>query len=150
MARDITEVRRANIRGLIAARGGLTKLSKDMGYSNPSFLSQMTGPAPSREISEKTARKIEKTLALAPGYLDTTHEEKSAPRTSQAPARGSGDEIAALAADVIRLVGRACADEAVSLGPDKFSDVVALVLADSFERGKPQPERVKQMLRLLK
>jgi len=89
MARDITEIRRANIRGLIAARGGLTKLTKEMGYLNPSFLSQMTGPAQSREITEKTARKIEKTLQLAPGYLDTTHDEKSAPRPSQAPARGS-------------------------------------------------------------
>lgn len=47
MARDITEIRRTNIRSLIADRGGLTKLSKEMGCRNPSFLSQMTGPAPS-------------------------------------------------------------------------------------------------------
>jgi hypothetical protein len=80
----VVEVRRANVRQLMGERGGLTDLSKRLGYKNPSFLSQMTGPEPTREITEKTARKIEKALALDPGSLD---QPIGYQRPSQAPSR---------------------------------------------------------------
>lgn len=62
--------RRENIRALIDQRGGQTRLSKAMGWKNSSFLAQMAGPNPTREVTEKTARKIEEVMRLEPSALD--------------------------------------------------------------------------------
>lgn len=136
----VGEYRRANIKALIEERGGLTRLSKAMGYKNPSFLSQMTGPNPTREITEKVARRIEEVLRLPNGSLDKPIGY----------AQPSPDPTATLVADVIRVVGLACETEGVNLGPLKFSEIVALAYADSVERGEPRADRVKQLVRLLK
>jgi hypothetical protein len=145
----VSDIRRANIRQLIAERGGLTSLSNSMGYKNPSFLSQMTGPRPSREITEKTARRIEEKLSLAPGTLD---RQKSAYAPIQATPAASPEHEAAVAmvADVIRFVGKVCADEGLNLGPAKFAEIVAIAFGDAAERGEPRREHVTQLVRLLK
>lgn len=143
----LTEVRRRNIRALIEEqRGGLSRLSKAMGYKNPSFLSQMLGPEPTREVTEKTARKVELVLGLEVGSLD---------RPGGPPAAGSAPEAAepgtvSLVADVIRVVGSACEEAGINPGPMKFADLVALALTDSMERGQARPEHVRQLVRLLK
>ncbi len=136
----INEHRRANIRALVEERGGLTKLSKAMGYKNPSFLSQMIGPEPTREVTERTARKIEEVLGLRPNSLD------------QAPggAPPQSSTTVAMVADVIRLVGTACESEGVAPTPAKFAEIVALVYSDSMERGSTRPDQVKQLVRLLR
>ena len=67
---SVPQRRLENLRSIIKDRGGVSKLAKETGYSNPSFLSQMAGPNPSREITEKSARKIEGQLGLEPGTLD--------------------------------------------------------------------------------
>lgn len=41
---DIVDIRIRNGRQAIEQYGGITKLSRDMGYSNPSFLTQQFGP----------------------------------------------------------------------------------------------------------
>ena len=106
----------------------MTKVSKTLGYSNPSFISQMIGPKPTREITEKSARKFEERLGLQPGELDGA---KVDPTTQ-------------LVANTIRLVGRACAAEGVSPSPDKFADLVVLALEQGTEA------HVRLMARLLK
>ena len=48
--------RRENLRRLIGQWGGPTSLSKKLGHANGSFIAQIAGPNPRREISERTAR----------------------------------------------------------------------------------------------
>ena len=64
--------RRHNIRKLIAQSGlNQKQLSEKIGYSNSTFLGQMIGVAPIRNISEKTARKIEEVCNIEHLSLDT-------------------------------------------------------------------------------
>lgn len=140
---SVTDTRRQNLRQLIDQSGGVSKLAKRMGYANPSFLSQMAGPNPSREITEKSARKLEKHLGLPAGALDTPLQQPAPPTLA--------NDTAAMVAAVIRMVGTACEAEQVSLGTAKFADVVALVYQEAADRGaQPQEDRVRQLARLLK
>lgn len=139
----LADVRRENLRRLIAQRGGANALAKELGYSNASFLSQMAGPSPMREVTEKSARAFEKKLGLAEGYLDRESGSTGSPAASM------GD--VPLTVDVIRLVGRVLEDEGMQLPPMRFADVVALALTDAVEHGgKVRSEMVKQVVRLLK
>lgn len=140
---DVTEMRRRALREAVEKIGGVSKASKLLGYTNPSFLSQMIGPNPTREITEKTARKFEEKLHLAPGTLDGT-----------TPAPGpvaTGDATADLVAAVIRMVGTACNAEGVQPQVDKFSEVVALAYIDAVRNGgEPRETHARQLARLLK
>lgn len=130
-------LRRENLRALIGERGVLTDLSNRLGYKNPSFLSQMAGPNPTREITEKTARKIEQTLRMEPGALDR-------PVAYVRPQEADG--TAQMVADALRLVGKVCEDEGLTLGPAKFAELAALALEDAPVR----PDRVRRLVGLLK
>ena len=61
--------RMANLRWLIVEHSR-EHLAWRLGYRHTSFLSQMAGPNPSRVVTEKTARKIERVLKLVPLSLD--------------------------------------------------------------------------------
>lgn len=140
----LTEIRRENMRALIDKHGA-GKLAKKLGYKQPSFLSQMCGPNPTREITEKSARNYEEALKLPEGYLDVLH----GPEVEQQPAKPAADPN--MVAEVIRLVGSICANEAVNLPPVKFADVVALAYLDAVEHDqKPREDHIKQVVRLLK
>lgn len=67
---ELTDRRRDTLRLIVEKRGGVSKVSKMLGYTNPSFMSHMIGPNPTREITEKTARKFEDKLGLSHGTLD--------------------------------------------------------------------------------
>lgn len=71
----IQAIRRNNLRELVAAQGGPTSVSKVLGYANGSFLAQLIGPNPSREISEKIARSMETRLGIPLGTLDEHPEQ---------------------------------------------------------------------------
>lgn len=71
MSNDIYEIRKANLRVLMEDAGGPNNLAKRLSLSNPSFLSHLAGPRPSRNITEKTARKIEQTMGLSENWLDS-------------------------------------------------------------------------------
>lgn len=68
------EIRRKQLQKLIAQQGSSRKLSQLLGYSNASFLTQMAGPSPTRDVTEKTARKIEQTLGLPEKWLDSSED----------------------------------------------------------------------------
>jgi hypothetical protein len=139
----VVEYRRENIRALVDQRGGLTRLSKAMGYKNPSFLSQQVGPNPSREVTEATARKVEEVLGLETGVLDRA--------PGQAKPSAQSDVQTSLIGEVIKMVGRAYETEGVPLAPARFADLVALTLADSMARGhRPSEDHVRAVVRLLK
>lgn len=70
----IFEIRRENLRRKIREAGGPGSLTLQLNLSNPSYLSHLAGPTPSRVITEKTARKVESLLGLPQGWLDV--EEK--------------------------------------------------------------------------
>ncbi len=143
----LTDIRRARLRELMEKKG-TKNLSETLGYRQPSFLSQMAGPNPTRDISEKTARRFEQKLGLPTGYLDMETDPVEAPvRAASAPVAGSVAQVA----EVIRMVGSICAGENVELAPIKFADVVALAYVDMMEHaGTARPEHIKQIVRLLK
>lgn len=74
---QLAVIRRNNLRRLAEQHGALV-LSERLGYASASFLSQMIGPNPSRDVSERTARSIEHTLDLEPGWMDLDLEDYSA------------------------------------------------------------------------
>lgn len=143
--RKLSDVRRDNLRVVIDRMGGGTKVAAKMGYRNGSFLSQMVGPNPSREITEKTARRMEADLGLTPGALDVEPQDQpvAAPAAAGLPT--------SVIADVIRLLGSVLVEEKVTLSPDKFADVAALAVEDAADRGgKPREAHVRSLVRLVK
>lgn len=126
---DKNEVRRENLRRLINESGGPSALAKRLGYSNASFLVQMAGPKPMRQVTEKTARSFEEKLGLPSGYFE------SATETPQVGAT----------VEVIRLVGKLLEDEGVALPPVKFAELVAFALTE-----RPSHDSIKQVVRLMK
>jgi hypothetical protein len=66
----IHEVRRARLRQLLDAHGGPAALARRVGLFQASYLTQLAGPTPTRNISEHTARRIEQALLLPDGWMD--------------------------------------------------------------------------------
>jgi hypothetical protein len=142
--RDLNEIRRDNLRAIMKKRGGSTKVAAQLGYKTGSFFSQMLGPTPTRDITEKSARRYEAALGLPSGTLDKEH-------LPEAPAAAPPSTDVALISDVIRLLGSVLADEKMNLPPQRFADVAALALEDAAERGgKPRESHVRSLVRLLK
>ncbi|CAB3624585.1 hypothetical protein [Achromobacter pestifer] len=61
--------RLCNVRALAAKEGGPVALADKLGFDQ-AWMSQLIGKNPSRNITERTARKIETTMALPIGSLD--------------------------------------------------------------------------------
>ena len=65
----IYEIRRENLRTLTREHG-TGAVAKAAGYPSSSYISQMAGPKPIRDVQEKNARKIERSLGLPEYWLD--------------------------------------------------------------------------------
>ena len=87
---DLNDVRTKNLRDVVNAMGGVSKVAKSLDYVNPSFISQMIGPTPVRVVTEKTARKFERDLGLAAVALDAVEGGGAASVPSAARVRKSG------------------------------------------------------------
>lgn len=131
--------RRENLRALLEQWGGPLPVARKLGYSNASFVVQMCSPNPTREITEKTARKIEIALGLPPNWLD------EAP-LAHAPAPVPIDS--GLVAQIVTVVAQTADDLGIRVSPEKLGDVVALVYADAEAHSGLRPEFVHQVLRL--
>lgn len=147
------DYRRANLRKLIDSFGGPGPLAQKLGYSNSSFLVQMAGPSPIRQVSEGTARRFESVLGLDPGSLDAPvdipEEDLStskaigvrqanlyrkrkgldlipgpAPAPAPNPDLMGSEQLAAL----VSLVGRVCDETHANLSTGKFADIIVLTL----------------------
>lgn len=146
---NINDIRVARLRAL-SAKHGQANLATMLGYAQGSFLSHMLKENPERDVSEKTARRFERALGLEPGTLDQPLPPEPGEETTPPPAV-TADDNTALVADVIRLVGTIQSEENVELPPKKFADLVALAYLDSIEHDRtPRPDRIKQLVRLLK
>jgi hypothetical protein len=130
------DTRLARLRELIEQHGGPLALSKKLGYTNASYLVQMTGPNPMRPVSERTARRYERQLGLPEGWLD------QAP-TEPVVAPESPDTIAG----IVRLVGQVLDAEKVSVPISRFADIVALASEHS---ASGREEFVHQLAKLVK
>lgn len=143
---SIFDIRRENLRRLFREHGGASELSRKLGYTNPSFMTQVAGPNPTRRVTDKNARRYEKELGLPEWWIDTAHD--ATPDVPPAPAAAVDT---AVIADVIRLVGSVLQDEKVDLGPSRFADVAALAVQDTIEHGgQPREAHIRSVVRLLK
>lgn len=144
---NIADIRRTNLRALIEQHGGVSRLSEKLGYSSPSFLVQQAGPNPSREVTEKSARRFEQKLGLPTGTIDDPGFSGHPP-SQQAPVAINSGVIS----DVIRLVGTLMAREQVPVpAPERFADLLALAVTDTLEHGGvPRESHIRSVVRLLK
>lgn len=111
---SVYDTRRENLRGLMTQWGGPTSLAKKLGHSNGSYVAQLVGPNPSREISEKVARDMEGKLGLPIGWLDQEHTGK---------AKAVDEEALSVC---VRAVAAALRDANLRPDPDKYATLVAL------------------------
>jgi len=134
---DIYEVRRENLRKLMSQWGGPTTMAARLGHSNGSFLAQLAGPHPSRDISERVARGMEAKLKLPLGFLDATQPQRP-PLDDDMLARSVRAVAAAVEAGKARPT------------PDQFAELVAMAYDDSVARGGCDESYINRLVSLLK
>lgn len=135
--KSVYETRRENLRELMRAWGGPTSLAKKLGHSNGSYIAQLAGPNPSRDVSEKVAREIESKLGLAVGYLDQQHDR--VPGTLQ-----NGDISAC-----VRAVGTVLRDAGLKADPDRYAMLVQLAYDRLQLTGRLDEQYIKQLVQLV-
>lgn len=133
---EISSVRRDNLRRFLQKNGGPTEAASRLGHANGSYLSQLTGPNPSREISEKVARKIESKLGLVAGYLDQKNQNVDSCPSDEGRKCVSGLTIALstlveVLDEVLRKQGRT-----ENISSDKFGHLCAF-LYEQNSKGNP-------------
>lgn len=167
---DTIQIRIVNLRRL-AAKSSLKIVSEQLGYKQPSFLSQMTSSNPMRPFSEKSARTFERKLRLPEGSLDVLPadiqpSELLALQTVESPPTPTSKVSAPIATvstptvaarsgkiveDVISLIDATIAQELVLLDPVKYANLVQLAISDALEHGgQARGSHVQQMVKLLK
>ena len=136
--KSVYEIRRAALRSLMKTWGGPTSLAKKLGHSNGSYMAQLAGPHPSREISEKVAREFEAKLGLPVGWMDQEHNGTT--RTVDDEALGT----------CVRAVAAALRDAGHRATPDQMSDLVALAYEHAKLVGRVDETFINKLVRLTK
>ena len=67
-------IRRDNLRAYLRDHGGATSVSKILGHTNASTISQITVANATRLLGEKAAREYEQKLSLPVGWFDTQRD----------------------------------------------------------------------------
>jgi hypothetical protein len=112
--KNVYDIRRDNLKALIREYGGPLPLSIKIGYTNASFLVQMAGPNPIRDVTEKTARKIEDKLGLPAGWLDDA-DHKRQPKVKESDV-----------AQIVRAVSAVLEDQRIDTTPKQLGEIVSL------------------------
>jgi hypothetical protein len=134
------DYRRTNLRALIDQWEGPLQLAKKLGYANASFIVQMAGPNPSRQVSERFAQMVEDKLNLGRGYMDKK------PGAVQTVLLNTD-----LLNDCVRVVTQECEDAGVRFAPAKFADLVTLVYTDAVgNSGTIDTARMKMYIKFAK
>jgi len=137
-------IRRANLRKLMVEHGA-AKLATMLGYKQSSFLSQMAGPNPTREVTEKTVRAFEKQLGLPAGAMDKPMGDEVA------PAELSSAETIALMLKLAGVAATMCEKESVMLSPSKYATLLSVGIADVLEhKNTIREDHIRQLVSLLK
>ena len=136
--KSVFDIRRDNLRKLMEQWGGPTSLSQKLGHSNASYMAQLAGPRPTREVSEKTARDVERKLGLSSGWMDKPH--KGLPGQ---PDTNTLIEVMALVQDVLDAEG-------VKANKSKLAELVALVYERQQETSAEERAYARRLVLLLK
>lgn len=134
---SVYDQRRENLRSLVKTWGGPTSLAKKLGHTNGSYLAQLAGPNPSREVSEKVAREMELALGLPVGWLDSEHGNT----------RGIDDEALGTC---VRAVAAALRDVGHRATPDQLADLTALAYEHTRLVGRVDETYITKLVRLTK
>jgi len=134
--------RRENLRKLAQQWDGPTALARKLGYTQPSFLVQMIGPHPTRDVSERTARRIEKALDLPTGWLDRP--------PGAAPTTSNMQLDTGLLARVVSSVSQVLEAEGTKVPAGKFADIVTLVYAEAARSQSLDADFVRRLVLLAK
>lgn len=137
---DIHEIRKKNLKVLVAQWDGPTNLSKQLGYTSGSYVSQMLSG--NRPITEKKARQIEAKLNLEINWLDTVHSNG----TSTRPVALDTADLARIITVLTTLLEEA----SVRMPPAKFAELVAMVYEDARERGRIDEKFINRVIGLVK
>jgi hypothetical protein len=146
----VKDIRRENLRRLIQKWRGPLPLSIDLGYANQSFLVQMGGPNPTRDVSEKTARSIEQKLKLPELSMDSDPDAPNKAGTYVRALAGEPKINEQTVFEIVRVVGEAANDQKMVLSPSRFANVVAMTYTDAQSTGKIRSEYITQLLQLLR
>lgn len=145
----IEDIRRENLRSLFALYSA-SAVSRKLGYKATSFMSQIAGPSPTREVTDKTARAIEEAYGYPRGTLDqqgwsATAEVQTTPVVR--PVDWYGDVVR----QVVLKVCRASADQGVTYSPEKMAELSAMAFTDAMENGGggPRDSYIGTLLKLL-
>jgi hypothetical protein len=133
----LLKARRENLRRVVKQLGGPTATAKLLGHSNGSFLPQLIGPNPGRDISEKVARDIEEKLRLPLGSLDSAETADVGSTDSE----GLSHAITLL----LNELGHAAI---LRIDEQKFADLCAAVLCQYREAGRVTPSFIQRIVRL--
>lgn len=130
--------RRENLRKLQVEWGGPTSMAKKLGHSNGSYLAQLIGPNPSREISEKVAREIEEKLGLPVGWLDQEHNGAG---------RQIDDETLGIC---VGAVAAAVRDAGLKVEPKAYGNLVALAYEHTKLTGRVDEPFIQKLIGLMR
>ncbi len=135
--KSVYQIRRENLRNLAKQWGGPTSLSRKLGHSNGSYLAQLIGPHPSREVSEKVAREVERKLGLPATWMDQ----------EQSPGQGVDDESLS---QCVRAVAAAIRDAGLKLDPDKYATLVSLAYDHWRVTGRLDENYIRKLMELMR
>lgn len=135
--KSVYEIRRENLRNLITTWGGPTSLAKKLGHSNGSYVAQLAGPHPSREVSEKVAREVESKLGLPSMWLDQPHA-------------GEKTLNDAALADCVRAVATVLRDASLRPDPDSYATLVQLTYDRAKLTGRIDEHYIQQLTELMR
>lgn len=137
MTMKIVTLRRENLRRLIKERGGAKAAAEKLGYTNASFISQMAGPNPKKNISEKQARTIEEAFALPEGWLDEAE-----------PSLQHKNNRELLESSLVHLVRSIPDTELDRIREEKFGELCAFILHE-LRKGALDNSSIERIVRLV-
>jgi hypothetical protein len=135
--RSVYDQRRENLRNLLAQWGGPTSMARKLGHANGSYVAQLAGPNPSRDISEKVARDMEAKLQLPIGWLDQEHPGNT---------RQVDDQTLAAC---VRAVAAEIRDAGLKSDPDAYANLVGLAYEHAKLLGRVDEPFIKRIVRLI-
>lgn len=118
--------------------GGPTSLAKKLNHSNGSYVAQLAGPHPTRDVSEKTAREVEQKLQLPDGWMDRKH--KGPP----------GQPDTGTLIDIIATVRDTLDAEGVKAQRAKVEELVNLVYEHAQVEGAVDTSYLRRLIKLMK
>lgn len=137
---DVHDIRKKNLKALVQQWEGPTNLAKKLGYTGPSYVSQMVSG--NRPITEKTARAIEGKAGLPAGYLDTVHPNGPTVRTAAVDTT--------LIAKVVSTVGTLLDEAGVHMAPPKFAELVSMVYEEAMRTGAVDEQFIQRIIKLVR